>query len=944
MVQTLTPAEFVERWSSNARREKASAQEHFIDLCRLVGVETPNEADPSGESYTFERGVGKVNGGNGWADVWRRDFFGWEYKGRDKPLDRAYQQLLQYREALDNPPLLIVSDMDCIEVHTNFTNTPATVYTVTLDGLRHNPTEALRILNGVMRKPEALRPGTTRARLTEEVAEEFSRLALTLRSRRYRAQRVARFVDKLVFCMFAEHSNLLHQNEFTTIINQSLRNPERWALKLQGLFESMATGGEFGPYTIEWFNGGLFDDHDVLSLTRDELRVVQRAATYDWSEVEPTIFGVLFERGLDPGKRAQAGAHYTDRESIERVVEPVLMAPLREEWESVKEQMHALYSGRAHITQKGTIVRSTRISKVYDAFLTKLRSTTVLDPACGSGNFLYVALQALKDLEKEVLHWGAGLLHKPIEMPAISPASLLGIEINTYAAELARIAVWIGEIQWMVHNGFGYRTDPILQPLDTVQCRDALLDEEGREAVWPNAKVIIGNPPFLGGKLLRTSLGDAYVDQLFKAYRDRVPREADLVCYWHEKARAMVAAGAVDRVGLLATQGIRGGVNRVVVERLKESGDLFMAWSDLPWVVEGASVHVSILGYDDGSDQHRTLDGVTVTRINANLTSGVDVTAAKPLSENAGIAFMGDTKGGPFDVSPSVAAALLASPNPDDRRNADVVRPWMNGRDIMDRSRGMWIIDFGDMPLTEAAMYEAPFRFVEQVVKPIRMKNRRMAYAARWWLHVEPRPAMRRALQPITRFIVTPTVSKHRVFAWADQVALPDHQLIVFARADDYFFGVLHSTIHERWARAMGTQLREAESGLRYTHGTTFETFPMPRATVERERAIAKVAADLVTMRHRWLNPAGASGAELRSRTLTKLYNDSPAWLRQRQEALDRAVHEAYGWPYPLDDEEILGRLLSLNHERSTACTVLSPSDLVVEKRTSSAARQTVAS
>src|SRR5581483_3637956 len=313
-------------------------------------------------------------------------------------------------------------------------------------------------------------------------------------------------------------------------------------------------------------------------------------------------------------------------------------------------------------------------------------------------------------------------------------------------------------------------------------------------------------------------LGDAYVDQLFKAYRDRVPREADLVCYWHEKARAMVAAGAVDRVGLLATQGIRGGVNRVVVERLKESGDLFMAWSDLPWVVEGASVHVSILGYDDGSDQHRTLDGVTVTRINANLTSGVDVTAAKPLSENAGIAFMGDTKGGPFDVSPSVAAALLASPNPDDRRNADVVRPWMNGRDIMDRSRGMWIIDFGDMPLTEAAMYEAPFRFVEQVVKPIRMKNRRMAYAARWWLHVEPRPAMRRALQPITRFIVTPTVSKHRVFAWADQVALPDHQLIVFARADDYFFGVLHSTIHERWARAMGTQLREAESGLRYTH------------------------------------------------------------------------------------------------------------------------------
>ena len=222
----------------------------------------------------------------------------------------------------------------------------------------------------------------------------------------------------------------------------------------------------------------------------------------------------------------------------------------------------------------------------------------------------------------------------------------------------------------------------------------------------------MGNPPFLGGKLLRTGLSDVYVDHLFRQYNGQVPGEADLVCYWFYKAHQAIEAGKVKRAGLLATQGIRGGANRRVLQRIKETGDIFMAWSDHPWILEGAAVHTSIVGFDDGSDTERKLDGHPVDAINANLTGGVDLTGAKRLAENAGIAFMGDTKGGPFDIPDTLAQEMLRSPNPDGRNNSDVVRPWVNGRDVTDRSRGMWIVDFGDMTFEEAALYEAPFEYV----------------------------------------------------------------------------------------------------------------------------------------------------------------------------------------------------------------------------------------
>ena len=882
----------------------------------MLGVATPNEADPTGDEYAFEKGAEKTLGGDGFADVWKRGHFAWEYKGKHKDLKAAYKQLLQYREALENPPLLVVCDLDRFEIHTNFTNTPAVVYAFDLDRLLGDPAEPLRLLHAVMEHPEELRPGTTRDELTAEAAKQFASLAERLRDRGHEPHDVAHFLNKLLFCMFAEDAGLLPSGLLRRIADAARSDPGVFSGGLGELFAKMSDkGGLFGAERIEWFNGGLFDSGAVLALDADEIALVERVSRLDWSQVEPAIFGTLFERGLDPGKRSQLGAHYTDRDSIMRLIEPVLLAPLREDLEQTKAKVNALLTKGAKITARTPAAKNP--VAVFNSFLDRLRAVRVLDPACGSGNFLYLALLALKDLEHEANLWASITLKIPMQFPRVSPEAVLGIELNAYAAELARVVIWIGEIQWMLAHGFAYLRNPILKPLESIEERDAVLDlsdlSRPVEPDWPTATVIIGNPPFIGGKLLRANLGDEYVEALFDVYGGRVPREADFVCYWHEKARAMVEAGKASRVGLLATQGIRGGANRRVLERIKRSGDIFLAWADEPWVLEGAAVHISFVGYDDGSQLERFLDGNPVASINANLTSGIDLTCARRLSENKGIAFMGDTKGGAFDIPADVAESLLAAPNPDGRDNHDVVCPWVNGLDITHRSRGMWIIDFGTrMSIEEAALYEAPFEYVLGHVKPQRDSSR--STIAQWWLHERPRTEMREALDGLRRYLCTPRVTKHRLFVWLPSETLADSATIAFAREDDYFFGVLQSRPHELWARGLGTQVREVESGFRYTPTSTFETFPFPASPSDPARDEVEAAArDLDDLRQGWLNPPGIACGEAATRTLTNLYNSPPTWLRQVHERLDRAVHGAYAWPYPLDDDEVLRRLLEMN-------------------------------
>ena len=392
------------------------------------------------------------------------------------------------------------------------------------------------------------------------------------------------------------------------------------------------------------------------------------------------------------------------------------------------------------------------------------------------------------------------------------------------------------------------------------------------------------------------------------------------MCYWHEKARTQIRHGRTRRAGLLATQGIRGPANRRVLERINETGAIFFARSDDPWVLSGANVHISFVGQDDGSDGGRELDGRPVPSINSNLTSGLDLTKARKLEQNAGTAFMGDIKVGPFDIPGDVARQLLSSPNPDGRSNAHVVRPWANGSDLTGRNRGFWIIDFGlDMTQSEAALYEAPYEYALEHIRPVRQEVNAACCRSRWWIHHNARPEMRAALDGRPRYIATPRVSKHRLFTWLSANVLLDSAAVAIARDDDFTFGVLHSRVHELWARAMGSQLREVESGFRYTSSTTFETFPFPQPTDEQRERVGQAARRLVELRDGWLNPPNLDPADLEKRTLTNLYNQRPTWLQHAHAALDAAVFAAYGWPADLADAEILERLLALNLEREPA-------------------------
>ena len=924
--------EFQAKWAGNTNKERSASQEHFLDVCAVLGQPTPSAFDKAGFVYTFEKGASKSGGGDGFADVWWVKKFGWEYKGHKANLKKAYDQLLQYREDLGNPPLLVVCDLDRFEIHTNFTGTAKHVYEFTLATL--DRPESLRVLRAVFENPDALKPSQTVESVTEEAASRFGALATSLHQRGFEPPRIAHFLVQLLFALFAEDVRLLPKGIVSHLLTFGAKNPDRFVAQATALFEAMRDGGDFALNEIAHFNGGLFALVDPLPLTGPELAELAKASDLDWGSVEPAIFGTLFERSLDPSKRAQLGAHYTGRADIERVVEPVVMVPLRRHWEVVRAQAAALKTQWDTATTRQTKDnRRAAFSSALFAFQEELAGVAILDPACGSGNFLYVALAALLDLEKEVVAYGTSNGLSGF-FPRVGPRQLYGLEINEYAHELAQVVVWIGYLQWMSANGFLGNPDPILEALEPIKLQDALLDlsdpAHPKEAHWPAVDFIIGNPPFLGGKRLRAELGDDIVESLFRVFDGRIPREADLVCYFFEKARAELASSAHVRAGLLATNSIRGGTNRVVLSRIKASGDIFMAWSDEPWILNGAAVRISIVGFGTDKALRPTLDGLTVTAINPDLTGTVDITTAKRLLLNLGISFMGDTKGGPFDVPSALAKEWLGLPvNPNGRPNSDVVSPWINGLDVTRRPRQMWIVDFGvDCAEAEAALFEAPFEYVRQHVRPMRDSNSRASYRDQWWIHAETRSGMRSKLTKIPRFVCTPTVAKHRVFAWFGSNVLPDHQLIVFTREDDYFFGVLHSRAHEVWSLRMGTWLGVGNEP-RYTPTTCFETFPLPWAPgtepVDDPRVIeiGAAAKELDDRRRAWLDPEGAAEADLKKRTLTNLYNQRPTWLANAHARLDRAVWAAYGWDDPdpavVADDVILSRLLALNLERAAA-------------------------
>lgn len=319
----MTPQQFIAKWQAAQLTERSACQQHFLDLCELLGQPKPADVDSDGSWYTFEKGVRTTTDGQGFADVWMRGRFAWEYKGKRKDLKAAYQQLQKYREDLDNPPLLVVCDLDKFEIHTNFTGTTKRVFEFDLSGL--DEPSNLDVLRKLFTEPEALRPGQTAQKLTEQVAAQFGQLADGIRQRGVAAQDAAHFLMKLIFCLFAEDIELLPDKLFKQVLAASKKEPAKLTKALKELFAAMSTGVDFWGKDILYFNGGLFADSHVLDLLPLEIALLQSVADCDWSSIEPSIFGTLFERTLDPDKRSQIGAHYTSREDIETLLNPVMM-------------------------------------------------------------------------------------------------------------------------------------------------------------------------------------------------------------------------------------------------------------------------------------------------------------------------------------------------------------------------------------------------------------------------------------------------------------------------------------------------------------------------------------------------------------------------------------------------------------------------------------------
>ena len=971
----MTPAEFIQKWRAVELKERTASQSHFNDICRLLDIEDPITADPKGEWFTFEKGASKTGGGEGWADVWRKECFAWEYKGKKKDLDRAFAQLQQYAIALDNPPLLIVSDMDRFRIHTNWTNTVQEVHEFALDDLLDGATRDL--LRNCFLNPERLKPAKTRQMLTEEAAEEFSQLAQRLRERGHEAHAVAHFVNRLVFCMFAEDVGLLPDHMFTAMLKASLSKPESFSTNAAILFGAMKSGGLVGFTKVEWFNGGLFDDDSTLPLERADIDNLIAAAALDWSEIDPSILGTLFERGLDPDKRSQLGAHYTDREKIMQIVEPVIIRPLMVEWDNVRKKIEEALAKAEKATGGAKTRAETEAKRLQAEWHERLRNFRVLDPACGSGNFLYLSLLALKDIEhRSNLEAEALSPALAARFPSSGPENVMGIELNPYAAELARVSVWIGEIQWMRRNGFEAAKNPILKPLANIENRDAVLVTDGhgnpmldgdgkpQRANWPAASVVVGNPPFLGNKKMIAELGEDYTVALRKAW-PQVPGGADLVCYWFAGAWDQMVAGKLERAGLVSTNSIRGGQNREVLKPIVEHGRIFEAWSDQPWFDEkGAAVRVSMIGFDllDGLAK---LDGTSVIKIHADLKSGdANLSILKALPENKGCSFVGVILNGEgFELTGEQARELLLSTgNPHGQPNSQTLRPTLNGDDFNGSRPDKWVIDFGTSRTeSDAALFERPFQHILETVKPyrqrrddngefeVRAKNER----EKWWLHARARPAMRKALANMERYLATPMVTSYRNFGLLPASILPDQKLVVFSRDDFTFFGVLESKFHYVWTLATCSWIGSGND-VTYAKLAVFETFPFPDGMTPdipaadytddpRAQAIAGAAARLNELRENWLNPPDlvervpevvpgypdrilpkdeAAAKELKKRTLTNLYNARPAWLDHAHRALDEAVAEAYGWGDDfraglLTDDEILARLFRLNQERA---------------------------
>lgn len=1041
---------FIERWQGVAASELATAQSFVIELCDLLGVTKPHANQA--QDYMFERPVTFTHGDGsssaGRIDCYKRGHFvleakklkaGAHTKGFDDGLLRARSQGENYARALPaeegRPPFVLVVDVGTvIEVYAEFSRTGGT-YTPFPDPRSHRimlgdlaTPGVLDRLRLIWTQPDELNPAKVSAKVTREVSGQLAQLARSLEGAGHSPEVVASYLSRCLFSMFAEDVELLPRGSFLKLLQDHRENPEAVQQLLRSLWIDMDRGG-FSTALIKpvlRFNGKLFKGAEApgysLLLTTSQIDLLAQAAKSNWRDVEPAIFGTLLERALDPNERHALGAHYTPRAYVERLVLPTVIEPLREEWTNAQAAALALAREAAELEANPPSVKTKKDFAVLDRhnaavrakwaeargqvrdFLHRLCTLRVLDPACGSGNFLYVTLELLKRLEGEVLNQldALGDTQEALDLAGetVTLQQLRGVELNERAAALAELVLWIGFLQWHIRtNGRANVAEPVVHDYGNIEHRDAVLaydsqepmtDASGkvmtrwdgetfkphpvtgqpvpdeaaqvvqwryvnpRQAEWPKADFIVGNPPFIGNKRMRVALGDGYADALRAAW-PQVPESADFVMYWWHKAAETVRQGQAERFGLITTNSLTMIFNRRVIEAHQNATpplSLAYAVPDHPWVdsTDGAAVRISmsvgVRGTGEGKLQtvlqEQEADGGEVavellTRqgvIHADLKVGANVSAAKRLQANERLSNRGVIPhGAGFTVTPDEAQGLGLGTIPGLEKH---IRPYRNGRDLTSTPRGVLVIDLFGLQADEVRQrFPAVYQWLLERVKPERDQNPRPKRRNFWWRFAEDQPRMRESIEGLPRYIVTGQVAKHRVFQWLDASILPDDKLIAVASADALHLGVLSSAVHGAWALTAGGRLGVGNDPV-YSKSTCFEAFPFPDldpagALAQRIRTLAE-QIDAHRKTQLAAHPDAAltatynvleklrSGEALTAKEKVVHEHGLVGVLKSLHDELDAAVLQAYGWSdlsLPADTDALLVRLIELNAKRA---------------------------
>jgi len=1008
---------FITRWSeARGGAERANYQMFLSELCEALDLPRPDPAshETAENDYVFERGVKRRDSEGPTPstlriDLYKRGCFILEAKqsrahqrddqptlfkadetastaasqGRwDVLMRNARKQAEDYafRLPADHPapPFILVCDVGYVfEVYADFSGSGRAYghfpdrkgFRIRLEDLRRP--EIVGRLKAIWTDPQSLDPSRHAARVTRQIAERLAAVSRRL-ERNHPPEEVAHFLMRCIFTMFAEDADLLPRGQFTALLEECLDGPDSFAPLLRDLWKRMDEPlyenrffSGFKTY-LRYFNGGLFHDARAFPMTKEEIGELLAASRHDWRYVEPAIFGTLVEQALDPKERRQLGAHYTPRSYVARLVEVTVMEPLRADWNAAQ-----LKAGDAK--ERGDLKEAVAAVR---AFHHALCTTRVLDPACGTGNFLYVSLELMKRLEGEVLEALAELGEtETIGLEEVDPHQFLGIELNVRAAAIAELVLWIGYLQQHYRNRSEHPAEPILKAFGNIQQKDAVLTWDGypelqfemREGVavqvfpnarrpeWPEAEFIVGNPPFLGkGAAKRGPLGHAYVEALFAA-QPHVNEAADFVLYWWDRAAELLdrKKTSLRRFGLVTTNSISQVLQRRVLERhlngKKASISLIFAIPDHPWTRaarDSAAVRIAMTVAEAGQKEglllnvksERGLDTdepaiefeAHLGKINSDLTVGVDATTAVSLTANEGMSCNGMMLAGQGFVLDRATATYLEERDGFVGKSARVIRRHIGGSELTKHNVDGFVIDFFGLSESEARQsFPAAYQVILETVKPEREANRRDAFRERWWIFGEPRRTFRPALETLPRYIATTRTSKHRIFQFIDGDVLPNHEIVAIASSDAFDLASLSSGIHGVWALRAGGTLEDRP---RYNKGRTFDPFPFPDPDEAAIRATLRALGEELDATRKTVQ------AEHPDLTLTGLYNvlekvragtaltEAEADVKARgrvlilkdlHDQIDGATADAYGWPHDLTDEQILERLVALNAERA---------------------------